>query len=81
MIPEIGVPNRRYPAVIEMTAYLAARWDRSASIVETMVDNEPAVRIVGALPPSDAVRDRVAALGGQVEPMATRWSITVPTGE
>jgi hypothetical protein len=64
-----------------MTAYLAARWDRSASIVETVVDNEPAVRILCDLTPSDAVRDRVAALGGQVEPVATRWSITVPSGE
>ena len=81
VIPEVGVPNRRYPAVIEMTAYLAARWDRSASIVETVVDNEPAVRILCDLTPSDAVRDRVAALGGQVEPVATRWSITVPSGE
>ena len=64
-----------------MTAYLAARSDNSASIVETVVNGEPAVRIIGDLPPSDAVRDRVAALGGQVERVDSRWSITVPSGE
>ena len=63
-----------------MTAYLAAQLDRSASIVDTTVDDEPAVRIVIDSPPSDSVRDRVAALSGQVEPAAARWSITVPNG-
>jgi len=81
VMSDVGVPNRRYPAVTEMTVYLAARSDRSASIVATTLDDEPVLRILGDLPPSDAVRDRVAALGGQVEPVATRWSITIPSGE
>jgi hypothetical protein len=81
VMPDVGVPNRRYPAVIEMTAYLAARFDRSASIVATILEDEPVLLILGDLPPSDAVRDRVAALGGQVEQVATRWSITIPSGE
>ena len=80
VLPGIRVPDHRYPAVIEMTAYLAAQLDRSASIVDTTVDDEPAVRIVIDSPPSDSVRDRVAALSGQVEPAAARWSITVPNG-
>ena len=43
--------------------------------------DEPVLRILGDLPPSDAVRDRVVALGGKVEPVAKRWSITIPSGE
>jgi hypothetical protein len=80
VLPGMGVSNRRYPAAIEMTAYLAAHRDRSAAIIHAMVDGEPALRIVTDLPVSDTVRDRVTALRGQVEPVATQWSITLPAG-
>jgi hypothetical protein len=81
VLPGMRVPHRRYPAAVEMTAYLATHRDSSAAITETKVDGEPAVWIVTDLPPSDTVRDRVAALGGRLEPVASQWSIILPTGE
>jgi hypothetical protein len=73
-------PNHRYPPVIEMTAYLAARSDDSAEISDAVLDGEPAVLIRSGVPPTDAVRDRVTALGGRMEAAEDRWAITVPTG-
>jgi hypothetical protein len=72
-------PDHRYPPVIEMTAFLAARSDDSAEISDAVLDGEPAVLIRSGVPPTDTVRDRVAALGGRLE-AEERWAITVPIG-
>lgn len=77
-IPEADVPDHRYPAMVEMTAYLATRDDRSATIADTTTADGPALRITTELIPAATLRDRVAALGGSVEHTGARWSITVP---
>jgi hypothetical protein len=77
-LPEAEVPDRRHPPTVEMTAYLASRFDRSATIADTMMADRPALRITTGLTPAATVRDRVAALGGSVEQAGSRWSITVP---
>jgi len=77
-LPRATVPNRRYPAAVEMTAYLAAHTDPSAAIVDAMLDGTPALRIRTALQPPDAVLDRVTALGGRVDTTGADWQLTVP---
>ena len=77
-LPWAAVPARRYPAVVEMTAYLAAHPDRSAAVAEAVLDDGPALQIQTVLHPSGAVRDRVTALGGRVDTTGAGWQLTVP---
>ena len=78
-LPWAAVPDRRYPAVVEMTAYLAAHPDRSATVAEAAFnDGTPALQVHTAVHPSGAVRDRVTALGGNVETIGDGWQLTVP---
>lgn len=68
------VPDARYPAVVEMTAFLAARDDPCATIAEI----PSGLQITTERAPNQAVRDRVTALGGEVEGVDLRWSVIVP---
>ena len=73
------VPDRRYPAPVEMTAYLVARFDPSAVIADTTLLDHEALRITTGVAPTPADRDRAAALDGRLEQTGSRWTITVPT--
>ena len=66
-LPGVAAPNRRYPAPVEMTAYLIARADPSAVIEETRADDRAALLVTTALAPADTVRDRVTAIGGSIQ--------------
>jgi hypothetical protein len=79
-LPEATVPDRRYPAVVEMTAYLAAHADPGATVVEVDQTGGRALRIRTARPPAEAVRDRIVALGGRLDEVETGWQLTVPVG-
>ncbi len=75
------VPDRRYAPVIEMTTYLAARADPSATIEETTGEDGPCLVIhTGPAPTADVV-DRVTALGGTVAGRDGAWTLAVPTGD
>jgi hypothetical protein len=78
-LPAIEVPDRRYPAPVEMTAYLLARFDRSAIINDSTLINQAALRITTGVAPTPTVRDRAAALDGHLEQADSRWTITLPT--
>jgi hypothetical protein len=78
-LPGVGAPDRRYPAPVEMTAYLIARFDRSAVIADTTLLDHEALRITTGVAPIPTVRDRVAALDGHLEQAGSRWTITLPT--
>ncbi|MEO7586920.1 MAG: hypothetical protein ABIS84_02715 [Arachnia sp.] len=75
------VPDRRYAQIIEMTTYLAAKADPSATIEETMGDDGACLVVLTTPAPALDVRDRVTALGGTVLNQDGRWIITVPTGQ
>ncbi|RMB62167.1 hypothetical protein [Tessaracoccus antarcticus] len=73
------VPDRRYPPIIEMTTYLAAKADPAATIEETMGEDGPCLVVHTGPAPAFDVRDRVTALGGTVSNQDGGWIITVPT--
>ena len=77
-LPGAAAPDRRYPAPVEMTAYLVARADPYAVIEETRTDDRAALLITTALTPAVTVRDRVTAIGGSIQHADARWTITVP---
>jgi len=77
-LPGAAAPGRRYPAPVEMTAYLLAQSDPTASIAESTLLGEVALRITTEVAPSGTVRDRVSALGGHLEQGDSRWTVTVP---
>lgn len=68
---------RRYPAVVELTAFLVARGDPRAT-VDAGADS---VRISTRRDPAVMVRDRVATLGGRVEPAGAGWIVEIPIAE
>lgn len=70
-------PTGRYPSVVELTAYLVARADPQARIVEAGAS----LHIVTRLDPDAAVRDRVAALGGRVRSAGFEWTVELPIAE
>ena len=78
-LPAIEVPDRRYPAPVEMTAYLIARFDRSAVVADSTLLDHEALRITTGVAPTPTVRDRTAALDGNLEHANSRWTITLPT--
>jgi hypothetical protein len=78
-LPAIEVPDRRYPAPVEMTAYLLARYDRSAIIADSTLIDQAALRITTEVAPTPTVRDRAAALDGHLEQADSRWTLTLPT--
>jgi len=65
-----GVPERRYPAVVEHTVYLLAADDIDAGIAES--PGELRVALTRAPRPSDA--DRVVVLGGSIDGLV----VTIP---
>lgn len=73
------VPDRRYASVIEMTTYLAARADPTATVEETMGEDGRCLVINTGPSPAVDVRDRVTALGGTVSNHGTGWVIRLPT--
>ncbi|OFE17378.1 hypothetical protein BA895_16490 [Humibacillus sp. DSM 29435] len=73
------VPDRRYAPVIEMTTYLAAQADPTATVEETMGEDGPCLVILTSPAPADDVRDRVTALGGTVSSHGPGWVIRLPT--
>ncbi|MEO6999983.1 MAG: hypothetical protein ABI112_18050 [Terracoccus sp.] len=73
------VPDRRYAPVIEMTTYLAAQADPTATVEETMGDEGPCLVVHTGPAPAADVRDRVTALGGTVSRHGSGWVIRVPT--
>ena len=77
-LPQATVPDRRYPQIVEMTAYLAAGTEAGPCIVETGSADGPGLQIETPQPPSRLVRDRVSALGGQVTDTGVGWTVTVP---
>lgn len=79
-LPEAIVPDHRYPAVVEMTVYLVAHDDPGAIVVEVDLAGGRALRIRTVQPPTEAVRDRIVALGGRLKKGETGWQITVPAG-
>jgi hypothetical protein len=63
-LPALPSPYRRFAPAVEVTAYLAAEGDRSASIVEA----DGRLRIELSAPPTAAgLLDRVRVLGGTIE--------------
>jgi hypothetical protein len=78
-LPAIEVPDRRYPAPVEMTAYLLARFDRSAMIADSTLLDQAALQITTEVAPTPTVRDRAAALDAHLEQADSRWTITLPT--
>ena len=77
-MPRAVVPERRYPPVVEMTAYLAAHADPSATITQAS-DGPQSLQVRTTLPPDDTLRDRVIVLGGRIDTATDGWLITVPT--
>jgi hypothetical protein len=73
-----AVPDRRYAPVIEMTSYLAAAADPSASIEETIGEDGPRLAIRTRRPPTTDVIDRVTTLGGAVAVHDGIWTVEVP---
>jgi hypothetical protein len=67
----------RYSSVLELTAYLVARDDPHACIVEA----GGSLRIATRVDPDAQVRDRVTALGGHVQSGGAEWTIEVPIAE
>ncbi len=70
-----GSPRERLDAVVEMTAYLAARDDASATFVAE--EGVLAVRRTKPIDDADLV-DRVTALGGTVEQVAGETFVYIP---
>jgi hypothetical protein len=80
-LPKADVPDRRFSAPIEMTAYLLARSDQTAVIDESTRIGRPVLRISTGVDPAPTVRDRVAALDGRLEQTDSRWTISLPVGD
>ncbi len=78
-LPGSDVPDHRYPAVVELTAYLAAVGDPTAHFVDAVTEDRSLLVIGCGRQPAPAVHDRVVALGGFVQRRGDRWSIGVPT--
>lgn len=74
------VPDRRYAPVIEMTTYLAAQADPTATVEERMGEDGPFLLIRTSPAPTADVRDRVTALGGTVSREDGGWIVGLPTG-
>jgi hypothetical protein len=77
VFPEELVAGGRYSSVVELTAYLVTHDDPHATIVEA----DGSLRITTRRNPQPMVRDRIAALGGDVEvvePAGTEWTVCVP---
>jgi hypothetical protein len=77
-LPSTPAPRSRYSPVVEMTAYLAAQPDESATIVEAPPP-EGTLLISTTVPPSVTVQDRISALGGHIRRADPGWTIVVPT--
>ena len=77
-LPSTPVPQSRYSPVVEMTAYLAAQPDESATIVEAQ-SPEDTLLVSTRLDPSVTVQDRISALGGHVRRADSGWTLVVPT--
>jgi hypothetical protein len=67
----------RHSSVLELTAYLLARDDPHAVIVEV----DGLLRIVTRQNPEESVRDRVKVLGGRIEAAGAEWTIDLPIAE
>jgi hypothetical protein len=77
-LPGNPTPPRRYPPIVEMTAFLVAQPDESAEVCEMPTAGD-ALLIRTRMAPSLSVRDRISAIGGQVRGADGEWMIVIPT--
>ncbi|MET3804292.1 hypothetical protein ABIB25_001287 [Nakamurella sp. UYEF19] len=73
-----GTPDRRFPAAVEMTAYLAVMPDPGATIGMLEDDGRTALQISRSIPPEPFLLDRISALDGSVVRSDPRWLISIP---
>lgn len=73
-----GIPAARFPAAVEMTAYLAITADTNATIA--LQEEGATLKITTELAPEDSLLDRISALDGSVHRSDAHWLISIPSG-
>jgi hypothetical protein len=79
-INRAGTPHRRFPAAVEMTAYLAMAADPNSALDLLHTDAGSMLTMSTSVAPESSLLDRLSALDGAAVRSGAHWLISIPIG-